>query len=108
MGTPASAEKADPSIEAGAKKALLTRQLMNGLPNDMKIKLLEHDPTPKLDDMLSFVRRYRVVQRHLTEHQVGQNDKLSELMDLLKQMTIATPVGRGSKRNDRERNPVRR
>ena len=55
-------EKADPSLKAEAKKALLTPQFMKGLSNDMKIKLLEHDPTPKLDDMLSFVRRYRAVQ----------------------------------------------
>ena len=92
-------EKADPSLEAEAKKALLTRQFMKGLPNDMKIKLLEHDPTPKLDDMLSFVRRYRAVQGHIAEHQVkydaagtsvnsGQNDKLSDLMDLVKGMAI--------------------
>ena len=92
-------EKADPSLEAEAKKALLTRQFMKGLPNDMKIKLLEHDPTPKLDDMLLFVRRYRAVQGHIAEHQVkydaagtsvnsGQNDKLSELMDLVKGMAI--------------------
>ena len=54
-------EKADPSLEAEAKKALLTRQFMKGLPNGMKIKLLEHGPTPKLDDMLSFVRRCRLV-----------------------------------------------
>ena len=30
----------------------------------MKIKLLEHDPTPKLDDMLSFVRRYRIIVQY--------------------------------------------
>ena len=63
------------------------------------IKLLEHDPTPKLDDMLSFVHRYRAVQGHIAEHQVKydaagtsvdseQNDKLSELMDLVKGMAI--------------------
>ena len=72
---------------------------MKGLLNDMKIKLLEHDPTLKMDDMLSFVHRYRAVQGHIAEHQVkydvpgtsvdsGQNDKLSELMDLVKGMTI--------------------
>ena len=68
---------------------------MKGLPKDMKIKLLEHDPTPKLDDMLSFVRRYRAVQGHIVEHQVKydaagtsveQNNKLSELVDLVKGM----------------------
>lgn len=92
-------EKADPSLEDGAKKALLTRQFMKGLPNDMQIKLLEHDPTAKLDDMLSFVRRYRAVQGHIAEHQVkydaagtsvdsGQSAKLSELMELVKGMAV--------------------
>ena len=65
----------------------------------MKIKLLKHDPTPKLDDMLSFVHRYCAVQGHIAEHQAkydttgasvdsGQNDKLSELMNLVKGMAI--------------------
>ena len=72
---------------------------MKGLPNDMKIKLLENYPTPKQDDMLSFVRRYRAVQGYIAKHQVkydtagasvdsGQNGKLSELMDLVKGMAI--------------------
>ena len=109
-------EKADPSLEAEAKKALLTRQFMKGLPNDMKIKLLEHDPTPKLDDMLSFVRRYRAVQGHIAEHHVkydaGEHlwilDKIRAYGSCESNGNKAAPVGRGSNRNDRERNPIRR
>ena len=35
---------------------------MKGLPNILKLKLLEHNPTPNLDEMLSFVQRYRAVE----------------------------------------------
>lgn len=35
--------KAQPTIDASAKTALLTRQFMRGLPKQMKIKLLEYD-----------------------------------------------------------------
>ena len=58
-------EKADPSLDKPAKEVLLTRQFMKGLPNNMKIKLLQDDPTPNLERMLSFVRRYRAVQGHI-------------------------------------------
>ena len=56
----------------------------------MQIKLLEHDPIAKLDDILSFVGRYRAVQGHIAEHEVrydaagtsvdsAQSRQLSEL-----------------------------
>ena len=44
--------KAQPTIDPAAKTALLTRQFMRGLPRNMKIKLLEHDPVPHLPKML--------------------------------------------------------
>ena len=46
--------KADPSLPADAKKALIARQYMKGLPRTLKFKLLEHNPTPTLDELLSF------------------------------------------------------
>lgn len=54
--------KADPELPDDAKKALLQRQFIKGLPNSWKLKLLEHNPTPTLDEMLSFVQRYRAVE----------------------------------------------
>ena len=54
-------EKADPSLDKPAKEALLTHQFIKGLPNEMKIKLLQDDPTPNLDGIPAFVRRYRAV-----------------------------------------------
>ena len=35
---------------------------MKGLPNLLKLKLLEHNPTPTLEEMLAFVQRYRAVE----------------------------------------------
>ena len=92
-------EKADPSLDKPAKEVLLTRQFMKGLPNNMKIKLLQDDPTPDLERMLSFVCCYRAVQGHISEQQVSINaadsshvtmqpDKLSELIDMVKEMAV--------------------
>ena len=47
--------KADPSLAPDTKKALLARQYrqyMKGLLRTLQFKLLEHNPTPTLDEML--------------------------------------------------------
>lgn len=54
-------EKADPNLADEAKSALLTRQFMRGLPSLIRGKLLAHNPTPNLNDMLTFVQRYRAI-----------------------------------------------
>ena len=59
--------KAQPTIDHAAKTALLTRQFMRGLPRNMKIKLLEHDPVPNLQKMLSFVQRYGAIQDYSSD-----------------------------------------
>ena len=59
--------KAQPTIDPAAKTAILTRQFMRGLPRNMKIKLLEHDPVPDLQKMLSFVQRYRAIQDYSSD-----------------------------------------
>jgi hypothetical protein len=59
--------KAQPAIDASAKTALLTRQFMQGLPKQMKIKLVEYDAVPDLPKMLSFVQRYRAVKDYTSD-----------------------------------------
>ena len=59
--------KAQPTIDPAAKTAFLTRQFMRGLPRHMKIKLLEHDPVPDLQKMLSFLQRYRAIQDYSSD-----------------------------------------
>ena len=54
--------KADPELSDGWKTALIQGQFMNGLPNLLKLELLEHNPTPTLEEMLAFVQRYRAVE----------------------------------------------
>lgn len=92
-------EKADPSLDKPAKEALHARHFMRGLSDDMKIKLLQDDPTLNLERMLSFVRRYRAVQGHIPEQQArfnassslstpAQPDKLAELVDMVKEMAM--------------------
>ena len=48
---------ADPSLSNDAKTALLT----NGLPPTLKLKMLEHNPTPTLDEMVEFTQRFRAL-----------------------------------------------
>ena len=53
--------KADPDLSDAAKQALLGRQFLRGLPDDIKLRLLEHDPTPQLPSMVEFVQRFHAV-----------------------------------------------
>ena len=50
-------EKADPILSAAAKEALRGRQFLTGLPEAMRFKLLEHNPTSKLTEMVSFCKQ---------------------------------------------------
>ena len=50
-------EEADPTLSAAAKEALLGRQCLTGLPAAMRLKLLEHNPTPKLTEMVAFCKQ---------------------------------------------------
>ena len=56
-------KKADLTLAAEAKSALLCRQFMRGLPSTMRGRLLDHNPTPSLAGMYSFVQRYRAVEQ---------------------------------------------
>ena len=38
---------------------------MKGLPNDLRIRLLEFNSTPSLKEMREFVQRHRAVHRHV-------------------------------------------
>ena len=58
--------KADPTLSADAKTALLTRQFSRGLPPLLKLKMLEHNPTPSLAEMIEFTQRFRALGRQTT------------------------------------------
>ena len=58
--------KADPTLTNDAKTALLTRQFSKGLPPSLKLKMLEHNPTPTLDEMIEFTQRFRALGGPLT------------------------------------------
>eukprot|EP00794_Sanderia_malayensis_P004029 gene4029-biopygen2505 len=53
--------KAEPDLSDDARAALLARQFMKSLPHDIRLRLLEGNPTPSLQDMREFVERYRAV-----------------------------------------------
>ena len=55
-------ENADPTLTDEAKEALLSRQFMKGLPQAMRIHLLENNPNPTLTNMRDFVHRLYAVQ----------------------------------------------
>eukprot|EP00794_Sanderia_malayensis_P020724 gene20724-biopygen17106 len=52
---------AEPDLSDDARAALLARQFMKSLPHDIRLRLLEGNPTPSVQDMRVFVERYRVV-----------------------------------------------
>lgn len=52
---------AEPGLTDDAFDALLRRQFLKGLPFTTRMKLLESDPTPTLDDMVSFAQRFRAL-----------------------------------------------
>lgn len=58
-----SLQKADPSMQENAREILLARQFMRGLPEGIRLKLLESNPTPSLKEMINFVKRFRAVHR---------------------------------------------
>eukprot|EP00794_Sanderia_malayensis_P015652 gene15652-biopygen13346 len=53
---------AEPDLSNAAFDALLKRQFMKGLPNGMKMKLLESNPIPQLDEMVPFAQRHPAIQ----------------------------------------------
>ena len=53
--------KADPEMKDEANDVLLCRQFLKGLSGDLRLRLLEHDPTPTLKSMTEFVQRYRAI-----------------------------------------------
>lgn len=83
--------KADPLLDNHAKNALLSRQFMRGLPQNIKIKLLENDPTPTLANMVAFVQRYHAVQgqsrvqsyHDVAETSISQDKKFDELVNMV-------------------------
>ena len=57
--------KADPTLSPDATTALISQQYMRGLPYALKLKLLEHNPIPTLEQMLSFTQRYGAVEGYV-------------------------------------------
>ena len=55
--------KADSSLQENAREALLSRQFMRGLPEGMRLKLLEANPTPSLEEMEKFAKRFRAISQ---------------------------------------------
>ena len=55
-------DKADPTLSAAAKDALLSCQFLTGLPAAMRLKLLGHNPTPKLTEMVSFCKQLLAIR----------------------------------------------
>ena len=54
---------ADPELSADQMNALTARQFMRGLPNELQIKLLESDPVPTLEKMVTFTQNMRAIER---------------------------------------------
>ena len=55
--------KADPDLSNDGRHALLARQFMKGLHADLRLRLLEFNPTLSLKEMREFVQRHRAIRR---------------------------------------------
>ena len=53
--------KADSGLLSDAQNALRCRQFLKGLPKDLRLLLLEFDPTPTLETMRNFMQQYGAV-----------------------------------------------
>ena len=82
-------DKAEPTLAADVKTALLVLQFVRGLPSSIKGKLGEHNPTATLPDMLNFVQRSHAVEGYTssatsaitaTSTTKSETDKLVSLM----------------------------
>ena len=70
---------------------------MKGLPSDLRHRLLENDPTPSLDKMRDFVRRYRAIHSNCENRDFavtctsGQNNDLfqSSVLHSIDKLTAA-------------------
>ena len=51
--------KADPKLDKAATEALLSHQFMKGIPSTIR---LEHNPTPKLEQMVTFSKQFLAVR----------------------------------------------
>ena len=54
---------ADPQLCADQMNALTARQFMRGLTNALQVKLLECDPVPTLEKMVTFTQNMRAIKR---------------------------------------------
>ena len=53
---------AEPDLTPSAFNALQRRQFMPGIPNDLRLKILEANPIPTLGTMLEFSQRFRALR----------------------------------------------
>ena len=82
---------ADASLTTDQRKALLTRQFIRGLPQDLQIKVLEHDPVATLEKMVSFACNMPAIERNVggdftTAPVAATAEKLTELMELVEKL----------------------
>ncbi len=115
-------DTADPDLSTDAKTALVQRQFMKGLPNVLKFKLLEPNPTPTLEEMLSFTQRYRAAEGYVQPvgndvaavHSTAEKDQsqLSQLVAMVagiaeKQQSLADRLAKAEKANTDNQNDRR-
>ena len=66
-----SLRNAEPTLSNSAFDALLRRQFMKAMPSSLTVKLLEVDPTPSLELMVSFAQRHRALNALPSGNSIG-------------------------------------
>lgn len=104
---------AEPTLTTDQMETLIARQFMRGLPQGLQIKLLENDPVPSLEKMVSFSRNMRAIQQNI-ESVPGvaavsrEDDRILKLTALVEELASNQRDLRATIERTQQRNPAQR
>ena len=73
-----------------AKMALLSLQFMKGILNDAHMTLLENDPTPSLNKMMSFIKSYWAITHEETVLAATGSSLQTQIEQLVSMVAVLT------------------
>jgi hypothetical protein len=77
----------DPVLNDDQRRSLISRHIIRSFPQALQVMLLESDPVPTLDKMVSFTRNVRAVERNIAPSTIANvtasPDEISKLTKLV-------------------------
>lgn len=105
---------ADPDLSSDQMNALTARQFMRGLPTDLQVKLLESDPVPTLEKMVSFAQNRRAIDQttmatpHVASVSSVESHEIAKLTALVEQLSTGQRELRAELEHERTQRDARR